>query len=92
MKANDVTRYEDRIARVCAYIEHNLDDDLSLDVLSNVAAFSKYHFHRVFNAYTGMSLMRFVQLARLKRASYRVAFKDELRVIDIALEVLRGSP
>ena len=44
MKANDVTRYEDRIARVCAYIEHNLDDDLSLDVLSNVAAFSKYHF------------------------------------------------
>lgn len=92
MTAKDVTRYEDRIARVCAYIEHNLDDELSLDVLSDVAAFSKYHFHRVFNAYTGMSLMRFVQLARLKRASYRVAFKDELRVIDIALEAGFDSP
>lgn len=92
MKDRDITRYEDRITRVCAYIEHNLDDDLSLDVLSDVAAFSKYHFHRVFNACVGMSVTRFVQLARLKRASYRVAFKDELRVIDIALEAGFDSP
>lgn len=92
MRDKGITQYENRIARVCSYIEHNLDEDLSLDVLSHVAAFSKYHFHRVFNAYTGLGVTRFVQLARLKRASYRVAFKDDLRIIDIALEAGFESP
>ncbi len=92
MKVKNIIQYEDRIARVCAYIEQNLDAELSLDVLSRVAAFSKYHFHRVFCAYTGLSVTRFVQLARLKRASYRIVFKDELRVIDIALEAGFDSP
>lgn len=92
MKDRSKAQYEDRIIRVCTYIDQNLDDDLSLDVLSRVAAFSKYHFHRVFSAYTGLSVTRFVQLERLKRASYRIAFKDELRVIDIALEAGFDSP
>lgn len=60
--------------------------------MSDVAAFSKYHFHRVFMAYTGMSVTRFIQLTRLKRASYRLAFESEKRIIDIALEASFESP
>ena len=92
MKDKNTARYEDRVSRVCSYIEQNLDKDLSLDILSEVAAFSKYHFHRVFTAYTGLSVARFILLTRLKRASYRIAFKNNIRIIDIALEAGFDSP
>jgi AraC family transcriptional regulator len=73
-------------------VYQNLDEDLTLEGLSTVAAFSKYHFHRVFSACAGMSVTRFIQLARLKRASFRLAFEDDKRVIDIALEAGFESP
>jgi AraC family transcriptional regulator len=84
--------YEARIARVCDYIEHNLDEDLTLDALSRVAVFSKYHFHRMFSAFTGLSVARFIQMSRLKRASFQLAFHDEERIIDIALKAGFESP
>ena len=37
-------------------------------------------------------MTRFIQLARLKRASFRLAFEPEKRVIDIALEAGFESP
>lgn len=86
------TRYQDRIARVCDYINQNLNEPLALEAISDVAALSKYHFHRVFSAHTGMSVTRFIQLARLKRASFRLAFKKDMRIIDIALEASFESP
>ena len=84
--------YDERISRVCEFIYQNLDNELTLEAISDVAAFSKYHFHRVFSAYTGMSVMKFIQLSRLKRASYRLAFEEGKRVIDIALEAGFESP
>lgn len=80
-----------RVAIVCDYINHHLDDDLTLATLANVAAFSKYHFHRVFAAHTGVSTTKFIQLMRLKRASFRLAF-EETRIIDIAYEAGFESP
>lgn len=92
MSENPINQYAQRIARVCDYISHHLNEDLTLEAMSDIAAFSKYHFHRVFSVYTGMSVIRFIQLARLKRASYRLAFEREKRVIDIALEAGFDSP
>ena len=88
-KAKD---YEERIRRVCDYIYQHLDDDLSLDQLSQVAHFSKYHFHRQFAEYVGISVARFIQLMRLKRASYRLAFDKVDRIIDIALDAKFENP
>ena len=45
--------------------------------LSAIAAFSKYHFHRQFSEFFGITVHRYVQLVRLKRASYRLAFRDD---------------
>lgn len=84
--------YDERISRVCEYINQNLNEMLTLELVSDVASFSKYHFHRIFTAYTGMGVMRFIQLARLKRASFRLAFEKEKRIIDIALEAGFESP
>lgn len=84
--------YDERIKRVCEYIAYNLYEELTLEQLSDVAALSKYHFHRVFFAYTGLNLLKFVQLERLKRASYQMALKNDLRIIDVALDAQFNSP
>jgi len=84
--------YAARINRVCDFIYQHLDEELSLEQLSHLAHFSKYHFHRQFSEYTGMTVSRFIQLMRLKRASYRLAFDKEDRIIDIALEARFENP
>jgi AraC family transcriptional regulator len=59
---------------------------LSVDALCGIAAFSKYHFHRQFTGLFGIGVHRYVQLARLKRASYRLAFRDRHSILQIALD------
>lgn len=76
--------YHTRMQRVLDHIDRHLDDDLDLDALSSVAAYSKYHFHRQFTATFRLSVHRYIQLARMKRASYRLAYSDAESVTDIA--------
>ncbi|BEV70559.1 MULTISPECIES: GyrI-like domain-containing protein [unclassified Paludibacterium] len=78
--------YARRFNRVFDYIDQHLDEDLSLERLSQVANFSKYHFQRQFTDYCGISVSRYIQLMRMKRASFRLAFNPLERIIDIALE------
>ena len=84
--AQTLRHYHARLQRVLAYIDEHLDEDLSVETLSGIAAFSRFHFHRQFTALFGINVARYVQLARLKRASYRLAFRDNDPIIEIALE------
>lgn len=84
--------YRDRMRRVLDHIDRHLDDDLDLETLSGVAAFSKFHFHRQFTATFGLSVHRYVQLARMKRASHQLAYMDALDVTDIAMDAGYDAP
>lgn len=84
--------YQDRMRRVLDYIDRHLDHDLDLDTVSGVAAFSKFHFHRQFTATFGLSVHRYVQLARMKRASHRLAYMDAHSVTDIAMDAGYDAP
>ena len=84
--------YAAKFNRVFDYIDQNLHGDLSLDSLSQVAHFSKFHFSRQFSGYTGVSVFGYVQLMRLKRASYRLAFNQADKIIDIALDAGFENP
>ena len=85
-------QYAQRIQRACDYIYQHLDADLSLEHMSKVACFSKFHFHRQFVEFTGLTTARFIQLMRLRRASYRLAFEKDNKIIDIALEAQFENP
>lgn len=61
--------YEDRMLRVLTYIYDNIDGDLSLDRLADVAAMSRFHWHRVFCAMTGETCAQAVRRMRLYRAA-----------------------
>ena len=91
MKAS-VEKYHARMQRVLDHIDQHLDDDLGLEALSGVAAFSKFHFHRQFMATFGLSVHRYVQLARMKRASHRLAASDAQSVTDIAMDAGYDAP
>src|SRR6476661_3904191 len=84
--------YQDRMRRVLDHIDRHLDSDLDLETLRSVAAFSKFHFHRQFTATFGLSVHRYVQLARMKRASYRLAYRDDPSVTDIAMDAGYDAP
>ena len=84
--------YAERFGKVFDYIEQHLIDDLSVERLSRVANFSKFHFHRQFSQYAGISVIRYIQLVRLKRASYKLVFEEDTRIIDIALDAGFENP
>ncbi|OEG73463.1 AraC family transcriptional regulator [Shewanella colwelliana] len=77
--------YSTRIEAVCDYIAKHLEQPLSVEQLSAVAHFSKYHFHRQFQVYTGINVGKYITMLRLKRASYRLVFHPQLKITDIAL-------
>lgn len=68
--------YEDRIIRVLEYMHDNLDGDLSLDALADVAAMFRFHWHRVFRAITGDTCAQAVRRMRLHRASVWLVRED----------------
>jgi AraC family transcriptional regulator len=82
---NAADDYWARFRRVLAHVDAHLDEPLPLEELAGVAAFSKFHFHRQFSALFGLGVGRYVQLVRLKRASYQLAFREGDRIIDVAL-------
>ena len=90
--ATTASTYAERFTKVFDYIDTHLDEELSVERLSQVANFSKYHFHRQFCQYTGINVIRYVQLMRLRRASYQLAFNDQARIIDIALQAGFENP
>jgi AraC family transcriptional regulator len=80
-----VDKYQERFVDVINYVEANLDCDLNIEKLCQRVYLSKYHFHRQCSAFFGMSVMSLVKLLRLKRAAYQLAYRDDKKVIDIAL-------
>jgi len=84
--------YHARMQRVLDHIDQHLDGDLDLETVSRVAAFSKFHFHRQFTATFGLSVHRYVQLARMKRASQRLALADTESVTEIAMDSGYDAP
>lgn len=85
-------KYEQRFERVFDYIDLHLTEPLSVEQLSRVANFSKFHFHRQFSLYAGISVFAYVRMVRLRHASYRLVFRKQERIIDIALDVGFESP
>ncbi len=90
--ATPLGTYARRFDAVLAYVDANLDGDLSVEALSRVANFSKFHFHRQFAAYVGLPVARYVQLMRLRRAAHRLASRERCSVLDAALDTGFDSP
>jgi len=84
--------YTEKINKVCDYISEHLSESLSVEKLSQIANFSKFHFHRQFSEYTGINVAKYIQMMRLKWASYQLVFNKHYRIIDIAMDAGFENP
>jgi AraC family transcriptional regulator len=66
------------------YIDAHLDEEHSLDKLSQVAYFSPFHFHRIFKALTGETINNYVKRIRLQRAGSMLISDYERPVSEVA--------
>ncbi|TCP73864.1 AraC family transcriptional regulator [Pseudomonas putida] len=84
--------YAKRFEAVLAYIDSHLEGDLSVNALSRIANFSAFHFHRQFTAYMGVTVSRYVQLMRLRRAAHQLVALPATPVLDAAFGAGFESP
>jgi AraC family transcriptional regulator len=83
------SEYERRMNRVLDHIDRNLDAQLDLPALADVANFSRFHFHRIFAAWMGETIGDYVRRRRLETAAHKLAAGGA--VLDVALATGFGS-
>jgi AraC family transcriptional regulator len=82
---------EKRVLRVLEHIHDDPGADLSLDAMADLAAMSRFHWHRVFHAVTGETLADAVRRIRLHRAACRLV-QTPAPVPEIAAAVGYANP
>jgi len=76
MKKTTKDDYIQRVYTVILYIEQNYGEDLTLEELSRVASFSKYHFHRIFKFIIGENLSDYIRRVRLSSTTLKFRTND----------------
>lgn len=78
--------YVFRINRVIDYIEKNIDQDLSLEHLAEIATFSRFHFHRIFRGMTDETLNHFINRIRLEKAAAQLILNPKKTITEVAFD------
>lgn len=64
--------YKKRVFRTMNFISRNIERDISLEEIAEVASFSMFHFHRIFKAVVGETVAGFTRRLRLELAANRL--------------------
>lgn len=74
-----------KLKRVQEFIDANLEEDLSLAEIAEVADLSQFHFARAFRKSTGKTPQQYLMEQRIERAK-ELLLKDDLPIIEISLQ------
>ena len=74
------------IRKVIAYIQENLQEDVSLEKLSTIACFSPFHFQRIFSQYVGESPKQYIMRLRLERIAHYLKLYPGLSINDASFQ------
>ncbi|NVO20711.1 MAG: AraC family transcriptional regulator [Bacteroidetes bacterium] len=80
------------VLKVLHYINQHLPDDLSLEVLAEVANYSPYHFQRIFQEAIRETPKQYVIRLRLEKAAHYLKIFPEMPVAEIAFNCGFSSP
>lgn len=83
--------YHTRMARVVDHINAHLDDPLDLDALAEIAALSRFHWHRTYRGITGETVHSTVKRLKLNRASAALKSGD-LSIAEIGRQAGYSTP
>lgn len=80
-----------RLGEAVAYIEDNLDSEISHEKAAKIACCSMFYFRRMFSYVAGISLSEYIRCRRMTQAAFELQ-KAETKVIDVALKYGYSSP
>jgi AraC family transcriptional regulator len=84
--------YVERVNAAVDFIERNLQDEMSLERIADVAHFSPFHFHRVFGLLVGETLSRFISRLRLEKAATLLIQQPARAITEVASSCGIHSP
>jgi AraC family transcriptional regulator len=76
--------YQQRFENILNYIDKNLENEICIKTLSDLAYFSPFHFHRQFSAFIGQPLKQYIQMKRLHKAAFQLVYRQHLSIGEIA--------
>lgn len=77
--------YAERLSRSISYIENHLAEPIKISTLASEAAFSVFHFQRLFKAAVGESPYEHILRLRLEKAAFLLKHHSAKTVTDVAL-------
>ncbi|WP_167278637.1 AraC family transcriptional regulator [Paenibacillus lupini] len=79
-----------RVQQAIMFMEDQLQEPLSLEVIAMEAGFSVYHFQRIFHAISGFTVQEYIRKRRLSVAAAELLVTKKT-VLDIAVSYQYGS-
>lgn len=79
--------YISTINKVQDHIENNMEEELNIEKLAKLAAFSSFHFQRIYRQMTGESLYSYIKRLRLEKATFLLLSNQKRSIQDIALSL-----
>ena len=73
-----------RLNTAITFIEENLSEKLSLEIISEKAHFSPFHFHRLFKIIVSETVNNFIQRKRIEKAAAYLLHQNEKNITEIA--------
>ena len=80
-----------KLSDAIAYIEQNLDAEISYEEVARIACCSPYYFQRMFSYVAGISLSDYIRRRRMSQAAFDLQ-RCDARVLDVALKYGYTSP
>jgi len=86
-----VKEYIHRINKVIDFVERNLDKEIRLEKIADIASFSPFHFHRIFTAMMGETPNGFIKRKRIEKAASMLINNLDVSITDITYTCGFGS-
>ena len=80
-----------KLSDAIAYIEQNLDAEISYEEAARIACCSPYYFQRMFSYVAGISLSDYIRRRRMSQAAFDLQ-RCDAKVLDVALKYGYTSP
>jgi AraC family transcriptional regulator len=78
--------YKKRIVKTIQFIDNNLDTELSLEKVSEIGAYSQFHFHRIFRLITSETVQNYIIRKRIEKSAFYLALRKNISISDIYLQ------
>lgn len=75
------------MVKIIQYIDNNLDTELSLEIVSEIGAYSPFHFHRIFKLIIGETLQNYIFRKRIEKSAFYLSLRKNLSIKEIYLNV-----